>query len=265
VFVFPDSIALDFDGVICNGLAEYFQTAWRTYRQHWPTPIDRPETDIRDGFYTLRPAIETGWEMPVLVRALLTDEPYERILTDWANVRDRIIAEDEIDPPALAVALDRLRDRWIEDDLDGWLALHEFYPGAIEQLDAWTAAGMDWWIVTTKEGRFVQQLLGERGIHIEPGDRLFGKEVGRPKYQILRQLRFERQVDRRLRRIWFVEDRLKTLQAVDREPDLGEIELFFADWGYSTPRERTDSTLANSRIRKISIEQFCSDLPDWLR
>lgn len=194
--------------------------------------------------------------MPVLVRALLTDIPHDEILTDWVTIRDRIVETDAIDPPALAYALDQLRDRWITDDLDGWLALHEFYPGTIEQLQAWTLAGVDWWIVTTKEGRFVRRLLGDRGIEIELGDRLFGKEVGRPKYQTLRELRRDRPINHRLRRIWFVEDRLKTLQAVDRESDLDDIELFFADWGYSTPRERAESVMAKSRIRPVSIEQF---------
>jgi phosphoglycolate phosphatase-like HAD superfamily hydrolase len=264
VFVPPDSIALDFDGVICNGLAEYFQTAWKTYQQYWANPIDRPETEIRDGFYKLRPVIETGWEMPVLIRALLTDIPHDDILTNWVTVRDRIVEEDAIKPPSLAYALDQLRDRWIADDLDGWLALHEFYPGTIEQLKAWNSANIDWWIVTTKEGRFVRRLLGDQGIDIELGDRLFGKEVGRPKYQTLRQLRHARPIQHRLRRIWFLEDRLKTLQAVDREPDLGDIELFFADWGYSTSRERAESAMATSRIRPISIEQFCGDLTGWL-
>ncbi len=264
VFVPPDSIALDFDGVICNGLAEYFQTAWKTYQQYWPNPIDRPETDICDGFYKLRPVIETGWEMPVLVRALLADISHDEILTNWVTVRDRLVEADAIDPPALAYALDQLRDRWIADDIDGWLALHEFYPGTIEQLQAWSVAGIDWWIVTTKEGRFVRRLLGDRGIDLELGDRLFGKEVGRPKYQTLRELRHDRPINHRLRRIWFVEDRLKTLQAVDRESDLGDIELFFADWGYSTPRERVESVMAKSRIRPISIDQFCGDLTEWL-
>ena len=31
----PTVLALDFDGVLCNGLSEYFQTAWRTYSQFW--------------------------------------------------------------------------------------------------------------------------------------------------------------------------------------------------------------------------------------
>ena len=142
--------------------------------------------------------------------------------------------------------------------------MHTFYPGTIERLKAWNEAGIDWWIVTTKEGRFAQQLLAERGIEIELGDRLFGKEVGRPKYQTLRELRYERRINHRLRRIWFVEDRLKTLQAVDREADLGDIELFFADWGYSTPHERGESALASSRIHPISISKFCGALRGWL-
>jgi phosphoglycolate phosphatase-like HAD superfamily hydrolase len=264
VLATPDTIAIDFDGVICNGLAEYFQTAWKTYHQYWSNPIDRSDSEIRDGFYQLRPVIETGWEMPILVQALLMDIPHEEIVNHWVTVRDRIVENDAIDPQTLAYTLDQLRDDWIATDLDGWLALHEFYPGTIEQLQAWTRAGIDWWIVTTKEGRFVKRLLGDRGIEIELGDRLFGKEVGRPKYQTLRQLRHDRPIQHRLRRIWFVEDRLKTLQAVDREPDLGDIELFFADWGYSTSRERADSAVIKGRIRSISIDQFCGDLTGWI-
>ncbi|XTZ20952.1 MAG: HAD family hydrolase, partial [cyanobacterium endosymbiont of Rhopalodia fuxianensis] len=31
----PQILALDFDGVICNGLLEYFQTTKSTYTQIW--------------------------------------------------------------------------------------------------------------------------------------------------------------------------------------------------------------------------------------
>jgi 3-deoxy-D-manno-octulosonate 8-phosphate phosphatase KdsC-like HAD superfamily phosphatase len=27
----PQTLALDFDGVLCDGLLEYFETAWRAY------------------------------------------------------------------------------------------------------------------------------------------------------------------------------------------------------------------------------------------
>jgi len=63
-------LALDFDGVICDGLIEYFQTAWRTYCQIWKPSLPTPPAGAAS-FYQLRPVIETGWEMPVLIRALV--------------------------------------------------------------------------------------------------------------------------------------------------------------------------------------------------
>jgi phosphoglycolate phosphatase-like HAD superfamily hydrolase len=262
VFVPPDSIALDFDGVLCNGLAEYFQTAWKTYQRYWQQPPTEPTSELQNCFCRLRPVIETGWEMPILVRVLELGVPETEILQSWVNVRDRQVIDDRIDPPRLAVALDSLRDEWIAEDLDGWLSLHTFYSGTIEQLKSWSEQGLDWWVVTTKEGRFTRRLLEQQGVSLPP-DRLFGKEVNRPKYQTLRQLRHERKVGHRLRRIWFVEDRLKTLEAVEREGDLDEISLFFADWGYSTPREQATAKLNQSRIRSLSLGQFCDQLIHW--
>ncbi|NET61482.1 MAG: HAD family hydrolase, partial [Symploca sp. SIO2E6] len=64
-------IALDFDGVLCDGLLEYFQASWYTYCQVWNPDSQKPPEDLAQKFYPLRPVIETGWEMPVLVRALI--------------------------------------------------------------------------------------------------------------------------------------------------------------------------------------------------
>ncbi|TAF20763.1 MAG: HAD family hydrolase, partial [Nostocales cyanobacterium] len=38
----PTILALDFDGVICDGLIEYFEVAWRTYCQIWSSAKDTP-------------------------------------------------------------------------------------------------------------------------------------------------------------------------------------------------------------------------------
>jgi len=35
-------LAFDFDGVICDGLREYFQVAWRVYSDLWPAPALAP-------------------------------------------------------------------------------------------------------------------------------------------------------------------------------------------------------------------------------
>ena len=65
---YPTILALDFDGVICDGLIEYFQTAWRTYCQIWKPVETVPDPDLALSFYRVRPAIETGWEMPLNYR-----------------------------------------------------------------------------------------------------------------------------------------------------------------------------------------------------
>jgi hypothetical protein len=68
----PRILALDFDGVLCDGMIEYFQISKRTYETLWPEII--PE-DFFPSFSQLRPVIETGWEMPLLLRSLVLGIP----------------------------------------------------------------------------------------------------------------------------------------------------------------------------------------------
>ena len=69
----PDLIAFDFDGVICDGLIEYFQTAWQAHSQLFGSQNAQPPVGLADRFYPLRPVIETGWEMPVLKEELVKE------------------------------------------------------------------------------------------------------------------------------------------------------------------------------------------------
>ncbi len=64
--------------------------------------------------------------------------------------------------------------------------------------------------------------------------------------------------------IWFVEDRLKTLRAVERQADLDAMGLFLATWGYTTSAERAE-VAAERRITPLTLEQFCSDFSSWTR
>ncbi|NJO19473.1 MAG: HAD family hydrolase [Spirulinaceae cyanobacterium RM2_2_10] len=181
----PHILALDFDGVLCDGLQEYFQTACRTYQQVWSAAS---LSQLAERFYRLRPVIETGWEMPVLLRALVLGVADTEILANWSAIAQPLVEDAGLDPRDLAQRLDTTRDRWLQTDLAGWLSLHRFYPGIREQLQTWLAAGTpELFIITTKEGRFVQQLLSEQGIML-PATSIFGKEVKQPKAATLRQL-----------------------------------------------------------------------------
>ncbi|HBE20559.1 MAG TPA: haloacid dehalogenase [Cyanobacteria bacterium UBA11149] len=251
-------LALDFDGVICDGLLEYFQTSWRTYCKIWQPDSQTPPDNLANVFYHFRPVIEIGWEMPVLIRALIKGVPETKIEIDWSLVAKDIIELDKLDPVAIGKEVDKTRDEWIATDLDGWLGLHQFYPGIIERLKQIVTSdkSTELFIVTTKEGRFVKQLLQQQGIQLSE-DRIIGKEIKRPKHQTLRQLSAQFPG-----KLWFVEDRLKTLQSVQEQPDLNQVRLFLADWGYNTKTQR-DSVGDSSGIHLLSLSQFAQDFSLW--
>ncbi len=254
----PTLLALDFDGVVCDGMIEYFQTAWRTYCQIWSPADVRPTNDLAQQFYRTRPVIETGWEMPVLVRELVKGTSEAHILHDWPTIAKQTITEENLDPKQLSGKLDSIRDQWISEDLASWLDLHRFYPGVIERVKAFLESSLPLYIITTKEERFVRSLLEQEGVYLAEG-RIFGKGEKRPKYEILRELLATVQPTPN---IWFVEDRLKTLLTVQQQPDLGDVRLFLADWGYNTQTER-DSVGDYLSIQLFSLSQFTDHFSAW--
>ncbi|HEY9646292.1 MAG TPA: hypothetical protein V6C88_07990, partial [Chroococcidiopsis sp.] len=64
-------------------------------------------------------------------------------------------------------------------------------------------------------------------------------------------------------RIWFVEDRLKTLLTVQSQPDLSTVTLFLADWGYNTAAERQQAQ-ASGDIRLLSLDTFAQPFGEWV-
>lgn len=256
---YPTILALDFDGVICDGLVEYFQTAWRTYCQIWQPLNTTPNSDLALTFYKLRPVIETGWEMPLLIQALLLDIPPEKILQDWPSIAQQLLLENNLTALDVGTKLDNLRDEWIAKDLNEWLSLHRFYPGVTERLQELLSSNVQPIIVTTKEGRFVRELLLLAGVKMPEGS-IIGKEYKQPKHQVLREVLAKSGEDCV---IWFVEDRLKTLISVKQQSDLAGVKLFLADWGYNTLAER-DSVAKYPPVKLLSLSQFAQDFGGWL-
>ncbi len=255
----PKIIALDFDGVICDGLIEYFAVAWRTYCQVWQPEDTTPGEELAQQFYPLRAVIETGWEMPVLIKALVEGIASDDIYQNWGTIVQKLVQADNLNGSEIGAALDKNRDEWIATDLDGWLDLHQFYPGVVAKIQAAIARQIQVYIITTKEGRFAQKLLQKAGLRLAK-EVIFGKEVKRPKYEILRELITTHAIDPEA--VWFVEDRLKTLQLVHKQIDLQAVQLYLADWGYNTPQER-ETAQNHPQIQLISLSQFSQDFSNW--
>ncbi|NET30468.1 MAG: HAD family hydrolase [Cyanothece sp. SIO1E1] len=260
----PTILALDFDGVICDGLIEYFQTAWQVYCQIWLPTNQVPPEGLAPIFYHLRPVVETGWEMPVLIHAIRQGVPEAEILYNWPTLAQQYIAAEDLNKVDIAAKVDGVRDQWIATDLPHWLTQHRFFPGVIERLQQLIDSSIEVVIISTKEGRFIHQLLLQQQIDFPP-QKIFGKEIRQPKHQTLRQLIQPVSINTNSEpKIWFIEDRLKTLHIVQQQPDLTAISLFLADWGYNTPADR-DTTLQEPRIQLLSLQQFNQDFTHWPR
>ena len=247
----PDLLALDFDGVICDGLVEYFASTKRAYEQIWSESVD---DSLAESFYRLRPVIETGWEMPILLRALVLGIEEAEILDDFQAIALQITMSENLTKQEVVEKLDGVRDYSIEHSLDDWLGLHRFYPGVIERLKQILDSTIELYIITTKEGRFVKQLLQRQGIDLDKA-RIIGKESKRPKYETLRILRARHQTSSKDLTIFFVEDRLKALQQVAQQEDLKHVGLFLAAWGYNLEGDRHLAS-QDGRIQLLSLEQF---------
>jgi phosphoglycolate phosphatase-like HAD superfamily hydrolase len=263
----PALLALDFDGVLCDGRPEYFETAWQAYVAAWPRPLTttRP-TGIAERFGALRPLIESGWEMPLLVHALLAGIDARALGSrhGWVEATPGLLRSSGVSAEALGQALNRVRDEWFARDPAGWLAHHSFYPGVPARLVALLDGPTRVVVVTTKTERFARALLTGADARLAKLS-VIGREPGRsePKPSILHRLADSHGLDPAATGLWFVEDMLETLEATARRPDLAGTRLFLADWGYNTPADRAHLSVTRGRIGLLSLERFVAPLETW--
>jgi hypothetical protein len=258
----PDILALDFDGVLCEGMREYFETSRRTYRAVWPADRE-PGDELLSQFQALRPVILTGWEMPLLLKAIVDARPAAAIARDWPTVRDDLVHTDSRHRaglvPMLTRTLDEVRRKWIASDPESWIARNAPYCDLAE-LRRLVGEPERAVLVTTKEGEFARLILESWGIRLAD---IQGKEAGTHKCENLRALIAAYTSERGRRpRLWFVEDRPETLEHVTTHPDLADVGLFLATWGYNTAESR-GAAVAGGRIRLLQLDQFRRGLRAW--
>lgn len=263
----PRILALDFDGVVCDGRPEYFETAWQAYVAAWPKPAltsRRPDA-IAARFSELRPLIESGWEMPLLVHALLAGVG-EEALKDraaWLQAAPGLLKAADVSAEALGRALNKVRDDWFARDAASWVAKHEFYRGVPGTIAALLGGPTEVVIVTTKAERFARALLTSADPRLAQVT-VIGREPGKPvpKPDILRRLADRAGLGPQAAGLWFVEDMLETLESTAERPELAGARLFLCDWGYNVAADRAHAA-RHRRIHLLSLPQFAGPLDAW--
>ena len=87
-------------------MREYFETSRRTCVRVWPDETV-PVEGLFPSFRALRPVIMSGWEMPLLLRALEQARPAPAILQNWDAVRDELVSEGRLHGEELVSVLKR--------------------------------------------------------------------------------------------------------------------------------------------------------------
>ncbi|MFM7360963.1 MAG: HAD family hydrolase [Cyanobium sp.] len=259
-------LVFDFDGVLVDGMEEYWWAARTTALELAATDgleLDLPRA-IPDAFHRLRPRIHKGWEM-VLVAAELgrpgaePADPAGSLAAPaaaasrqaYGRALEAALGRWGWTPERLQHALERVREAAIRSDRAAWLGRHRFYPGVPERLSHLAAEGADWLVLTTKGAAFAAELLAAAGL--EPAA-LYGHEHG-SKPEVLLRLRERR------RPLWFVEDRRPTLEQVRSTQGLEEVRCYLVSWGYLAPEDGDGAAAAG--LRWLEPDRFAAPLADW--
>jgi phosphoglycolate phosphatase-like HAD superfamily hydrolase len=247
-------LVFDFDGVLVDGMEEYWWAARRACLALAPALV-LPEP-VPAAFARLRPWIHKGWEMVLLAAELSLGAEAETVAgaVDAAGYDARLAAalgRWGWSAAELQRALEQVRSVAIAQDRDAWLARHRFFPGVLERLRALADEGAGWSVLTTKGGAFAEELLAAAGLQPLA---VYGHEQG-SKPEVLLRLRAAG------RPLWFLEDRRPTLELVRRSAGLEAVRCYLVAWGYLAPDDRQG--LEPLGIRWLEPEAFRAPLAEW--
>lgn len=246
--------ALDFDGVICDSAVETGMTGWKAAAQLWGDMDEAwPPQALIDRFRQVRPIIETGYEAILAIRMLHQGESVEAILSGFSDNKQALIDQAGTSIAALKKLFADIRDAWIHDALAEWITMNPLFPGIADKLRALSEQAL-WYIVTTKQERFVAHILKANEID-RPPDMIFGLDRNMSKEEVLSELQRKHpgQV------LYFVEDRLPTLLHVMNSARLKRVKLAFASWGYNTIQDKRE--VQRHPIEFLGLENFLKPLP----
>ncbi len=252
-------LIFDFDGVIVDGISEYWTSSRAAFleivkgeKQSYDLPIEVPQV-----FRELRPWVKNGWEM-VLIAAELArkNSPIRRTFdpTHFAKKYKQNCQEAlniwGWNQKQLQVYLDNVRKQSIKVNKNKWLESHILFPGIKELIYQLPKENIDFGVLTTKSTRFTAELLNHLNLHPKL---LYGHESGE-KSSVLLQISKDRPIK------GFIEDRRATLETVLKTPGINSIPCYLASWGYLKPKDLDNLP---SNIHLLKPKNLMSPLANW--
>ena len=253
-------ILFDFDGVIVDGMNEYWYSSLLACKYYLNSKDISSDinTNLKTSnvFISIRPWIKYGWEMVIITHEIIKkNEPLNDInkksfLENYKKNCTEIIKKHSWDSKNLQRYLDQAREFQISKDFDQWINLHNPFLEVVKFINYAKNNGYQIGIITTKGKLFTQKILQK--IDINP-DFLFGYESG-SKTEIISKLIPEFKI------IGFIEDRLKTLINVIDDSRTSDVPCYLADWGYLKEDDRINMP---KKIKLIKLNDLNNKLANF--
>jgi len=233
-------ILFDFDGVIIDGMDEYWQSSLIACEKYLKSPEIEKGFDINrevsDTFIAIRPWVKYGWEMVLITHEICKkDEPLnnpkrENFIKNYKHNCQAILNRNSWNPYILQRSLDNARNYQIKLDKNAWLKLHRPFGEIKNFIQRLQISGIKIGIITTKGKIFATEILHQLKIYPEL---IFGYEDGK-KVDIISRLIKEFEIQ------GFIEDRKETLMKLITKKKLKSIPYYLASWGYVKANDLLD-------------------------
>jgi len=236
----PKLILFDFDGVIVDGIDEYWfssKLACEKYLLNNSKNLDLNRyMEVPKIFAEIRPWVKYGWEMVLITHEILkTDEPLDNLtmnsfLENYEENCSKLLLKYSWNSIKLQKCLDNSRALQIKNNLKKWISLHQPFNEVVSFIRELNDKGYKIGVISTKGKTFTSKILSSFNIYPEL---IFGYESG-AKVDILSKLSLSYDIK------GFIEDRRNTLSNILQNNQTKFINCYLAEWGYLKSTDKND-------------------------
>jgi hypothetical protein len=225
---------------------------------------DEPPQWLFDKMREIRPAIEVGWQIPVLLSVFLEQKyastpnnpamTVPEILSNYEALVEQWLKQHNLTDDDMIQTFGKVRDDWIANDLTSWLDINVFYDGIAKGISDCAGETV---LVTTKQQRFATALVRHAGIFdaAMPDDSIYGLGMYKSKADVINDRMKRGKVDPA--NTHFFEDRWPTIAKCLKDERLEHVKFYLCSWGYCT-KEELELASKEPRVKVLSLDDFPS-------
>ncbi len=246
-------ILLDFDGVIVNGIDEYWFSSKLACEKYLFTSLKYANIGklipVPKIFVEIRPWVKYGWEMILITHEILKKyEPLNNLTKDsflenYEENCSTLLLENSWNSIELQRYLDNAREFQIKTNFEKWMSLHQPFDEVVSFMKHANKKGYKIGVISTKGKIFTTKILTNLNIFPEL---IFGYESG-TKVDIISNLTLNYDIR------GFIEDRRKTLSNILENEKTKFINCYLAEWGYL---KNTDKNNLPEGIKLLKIKNL---------